>query len=148
MAGCYYWEVKQFSRQEQSSWKQPWPQDRTNSIKTATLQAGHTLSDFRNHYLLTPQAAVLKQPFQSTFTRCTKYKLLITAWKLFQQRQGALHNSRTLGPPQSLQVVNLHNKQREKGTEPKSLLHLWLGYFCHEISTFPDPYFTASSAFK
>lgn len=94
---------------------------------------------------------MLKQPFQSfqsTFTCCTKYKLLITAWELFQQRHGALHNSRTLGPPQSLQVVNLHEKQREKGTEPKSLLCLWLGNFCLEISTFPDPYFRESSAFK
>lgn len=109
-----------------------------NSIKTTTLHAGRTFSDSSYHYLLTAQAAVLKQPFQSIFTGCTKYKLLITVWKLFH---GALHNSRTLGPPQILQVVNLHDKQREKGTEPKSLLHLWLGNFCLEISTFPDPYF-------
>lgn len=57
-----------------------------------------------------PRQAVLKQPFQSTFTPCTKYKLLITAWKLFQQRHGALHNSRTLA-----QVVNLHDKQSRRG---------------------------------
>lgn len=148
MAGCSYWDLKQFSRQEQNSRKQPGPQDRINSTKTTTLQTGHTLSDFSYHDLLTAQAAVLKQPFQSTFTLCTKYKLLITVWKLFQQRHWALHNSRTLGPPQSLQVVNLHDKQKEKGTEPKSLRHLWLGNFCPEISTFPDPDFRESSAFK
>lgn len=32
--------------------------------------------------------------------------------------------------------------------ETKSLLRLWLGNFCLEISTFPDPYFRESSAFK
>lgn len=142
MAGCSHWELKQFSRQEQSSRKQTWPQDRINSTKSTTmLQAGCTLSDSSYHYLLTGQAALLKQPFQSTFTHCTKYKLLITVWKLFQQRHGALHDSRALGPPQNLQVVNLHDKQREKGTEPKSLLRLWLGNFCLEISTFPETYY-------
>lgn len=121
------------------------PRQNKFHYKTTTLQTGGTFSDSSYHYLLTAQAAVLKQPFQSTFTHCTKYKLLITAWKLFQQRHRALHNSRTLGPPQSLQVVNLHDKQRLKGTEPKSLLHLWLGNF---FSTFPDPHFRESSAFK